>query len=113
MDTNKVALTVSVVALFLTIPLSIVGNLLTPRVRTWYSTTNQKRLLNRIEQLQYRLFQTHREWTFSPAEWEMYRFTAVTVLSVIAFITFGFCILSSGGLAIYTEAKSIADPSGQ
>ncbi|HEX6822686.1 MAG TPA: hypothetical protein VF123_11560 [Candidatus Sulfotelmatobacter sp.] len=72
MDINKVALMLAIAALILAIPLSIAGNLLTPIVRDWYSTSSFRRLNRRIEQLTITLKQSQASWVFTPAEWEMY-----------------------------------------
>lgn len=52
MDANRVALVVSVAALVLTVPLAIAANLLTPRIRDWYSTTTNRRLTKRLAALE-------------------------------------------------------------
>jgi hypothetical protein len=72
MDLNKIGLMVGILALMLAIPLAVVANLLTPRVREWYSTTSSKRLKKRIAQLEEKLRQSGQEWTFSQAEWETF-----------------------------------------
>src|ERR1700730_6723738 len=71
MDLNTLALTISVVALALTVPLSIAGNLLTPRIRDWYSTTTSRRLKKRIEALERELESVKDQALFSGAELEV------------------------------------------
>lgn len=61
LDMNKVSLVVSICALILAIPLSIVGNLLTPKLRDWYSTTSEKRLQARIAKLNSQLKESEQE----------------------------------------------------
>jgi len=48
MDTGKIGLLVTGIAVILAIPLSVVANLLTPRLQSWYSTTSQKRAKKRL-----------------------------------------------------------------
>jgi hypothetical protein len=72
MHFDKISLYIGVAALILAVPLAIIANLLTPRVRDWYSTTSQRRLRNRIAALGKRLEDSECGWTFTPAEWETY-----------------------------------------
>jgi hypothetical protein len=76
MDMNKASLVIGVSALILTVPLTIVGNLLTPKLRDWYSTTSEKRLRARIATLTSQLVQSAREWTFTTVEWLQYKTNA-------------------------------------
>jgi hypothetical protein len=73
MDLNKIGLAVGVLAFILAIPLAVIANLLTPKVRDWYSTTSLKRINRRLIELAVRLKTSEGLWTFTPAEWEIYR----------------------------------------
>ena len=48
MDLNKLGFAVGMLALLLAVPLSVVANLLTPKLRNWYSTTSLKRVEKRL-----------------------------------------------------------------
>ncbi len=39
MDINKAALLIAILALVFAVPLSIIANLLTPKMRSWYAAT--------------------------------------------------------------------------
>ena len=95
MDLIIVVFAVGIVSLLLTVPLSLVGNLLAPKLRDWYSTTSQKRLRTRIESLSNQLSESEREWTFTEAEWAQYRITtqAIAVLCVLANCAFASAFL--------------------
>jgi len=76
MDPSKISLIsliVSCVALFLTIPFAIFGNILTPKVRDWWAAnTGRQRLEKRIRTLQEKLRIAEESWCFTDAEWEIY-----------------------------------------
>jgi hypothetical protein len=73
MDLGKLSLIVSCLAFFLAIPLSILGNILTPRVRDWYAANaGRQRLEKRISTLQGKLHIAEESWCFTDAEWEIY-----------------------------------------
>jgi hypothetical protein len=82
MDIEKISLWVAVLAVLLAVPLTIVGNLLTPAFQSWYSTTNQKRLRRRLDALQ--LLLSEPSWTFTPAEWESYRANCRLLFAIAA-----------------------------
>lgn len=69
MDINRFGVAVGIVALFLAVPLTILGNILTPHVREWYSTTSSKRLQRRIAQIEATLSLAKTAWTFTQPEW--------------------------------------------
>jgi hypothetical protein len=73
MDTGKIGLLVTGIAIILAIPLSVVANLLTPRLQSWYSTTSQKRAKKRLGVLEAKLQASEQEWSFTPSEWVMYK----------------------------------------
>jgi hypothetical protein len=52
MDISKIALVLSVLALFLSVPLAITANLLTPRIQDWYAITTSRRLAKRLAVLE-------------------------------------------------------------
>ncbi len=73
MDSGKVSLIVSCLALLLSTPLSILGNILTPKVRDWWAVnTGRQRLEKRIRTLQEKLRVTEESWCFTDAEWEIF-----------------------------------------
>jgi hypothetical protein len=84
MDLNRIGFAVGIIALFLAIPLAIVANLLTPLVRDWYSTSSQRRLHERLAKLQERLRSSEQGWTFTPAEWQIYRDTGLIARIALA-----------------------------
>lgn len=73
MDLNKIGLLIGVFALLLAVPLAVSANLLTPKVQSWYSTTSLNRLNRRLLKLNERLKKSESSWTFTPAEWKLYR----------------------------------------
>jgi hypothetical protein len=73
MDIGKIGLIATAAAVFLAIPLSVVANLLTPRVQSWYGTTSQTRLRKRLRKLEVELLISEQGWTFTPSEWAAYK----------------------------------------
>jgi hypothetical protein len=89
MNLNKIGLLIGTLALILAVPLAIVANLLTPTVRDWYITTNQKRLRKRLDLLTKRLDQSEHQWAFSAAEWKTQRtIIGLVLILVLAVHTF-------------------------
>jgi hypothetical protein len=73
MDLGKLSLILSCVAVLLSIPLSVLANILTPKIRDWWTAhTGQPRLNKRIQALQHGLHVAEEEWCFTHAEWEIY-----------------------------------------
>jgi hypothetical protein len=91
MDLNKIALSISLLALTLTVPLAIAANILTPRITKWYGTTSYKRTTKRLASLEQRFDEAKREWVFPPAEWEAYHMGVMTAMLVL----FGFLVTFS------------------
>jgi hypothetical protein len=54
-DLTKLGLVVAIVAILLAIPLSVLANLLTPRIQNWWSQRSAKSLRSRIHKLQQEL----------------------------------------------------------
>jgi hypothetical protein len=104
MDLNKIGLAVGVLALMLAIPLAVVANLLTPRVREWYSTTSSKRLKQRIAELEEKLGQSEQEWTFTQGEWAVFSQGFVAGSSILTSIALLCTFL---GLAIAATIKTL------
>jgi hypothetical protein len=73
MNLARAGVWITAMAIVLAIPLTILGNVLTPRVVEWYAKTTQGRLRKRIAKLEARLHASEAEWTFTKLEWEMYR----------------------------------------
>ena len=65
------SLVLAIVALVLMYPVAIVANITSPKIHNWYSTTSRRRLSRRIAELELRLQESQREWTFTPAEWQI------------------------------------------
>jgi len=106
MDMNKVSLIIGTSALILAVPLSIVGNLLTPKLRDWYSATSEKKLQARIAALMRQLRQSEQEWTFTTVEWIQYRTNARAIQTF--FWLFG-CIFMSVILTIEILTLELTD----
>jgi len=73
MDVNRLSMWIGLLALALAVPLAVIANLLTPVIRNLYSSTNQNRLRKRLGELTATLQRSESQWTFTAAEWEIYR----------------------------------------
>jgi predicted PurR-regulated permease PerM len=91
-DINKIALVISIAALVLALPLGIVGNILTPKLRDWYSTTSQKRLRARIATLSAQLAKSEQQWTFTEAEWAQFKTNAIAIVIFCLLAICVFCV---------------------
>src|ERR1700734_732032 len=102
MELNKLGFAVGVLALVLAVPLAVLANLLTPRVRDWYSTTALKRLEKRILELRATLTRSEGTWTFTPGEWEIYE-TAFrrTQSSTFAFASVFYLVAGAAMMALF------------
>lgn len=58
---------------FCAVPLSIIGNMLTPLATRWYSATTLQRAKRRRLKLCHKLWLSEKEWTFTSGEWELYK----------------------------------------
>lgn len=98
MNLTTIGFVVTVLAVLLAVPLSVAANLLTPKVRDWYSTTSQKRLKKRLAALKPQLALATLAWTFTPAEWALFvsNFRATVFLLTISHM---FTSLAGGVLA--------------
>ncbi len=108
MDIGKIGLTVAGIAILLAIPLSVVANLLTPPVQSWYSTTSQKRLKKRIRRLESALQTSERQWTFTLPEWAAYKAGHRRNLSLFfGLLALSYCSRArSGAHSLYTLART-------
>jgi hypothetical protein len=91
MDLNKIGLAVGTLALFLSVPLAVIANLLTPYVREWYVGANQRRMKNRLDKLTKQLESFKGTWTFTGPEWAIY----MTVIRTVGTLIFGWHVLWS------------------
>jgi hypothetical protein len=94
MDVNKAGLYIGLLALFLAIPLSVVANLITPRLRDWYSTRSVIKLTRRILQLEEKLRKARQEWTFNPADlkiWESSINSESKISALLYVVLLGMC----------------------
>jgi hypothetical protein len=80
MDFRWIGLMIGVAALVLAIPLAVIANLITPRVRDWWSTTSRTRLTRRISKIENTLHQSEHEWMFTPAQLEIYLLSHTTAI---------------------------------
>src|ERR1700678_1516272 len=89
MDWNKVF---DVVAVALAVPLSVAANLLTPRIRDWYSTTTQRRLRKRLSALEQEYEDVENEPLWSRAEAEIFKTISFVGLDIVFLFTIMFTI---------------------
>jgi hypothetical protein len=82
MDLNKAGLAIGVLALVLAIPLAVVANLLTPKVRDWYVGMSTNRLRKRLANITKRLEEAEHEWIFTQAEWSIYQLVVLACMVV-------------------------------
>jgi hypothetical protein len=99
MDTAKIGLLVAGIAIILAVPLSVVANLLTPRLQSWYSTTSSKRLKKRMLFLESELRASEQKWTFTASEWVAYKAGFARFTSQFAVMAI-LCNLLMGGILI-------------
>jgi hypothetical protein len=76
---------IGIIALLLAIPLSVLANLLTPTVKNWLSQFSRKRLLKRIENLEFNLrrFDKEKDVSYSIELLE-------NGIIIVSFLAFGF-----------------------
>ena len=95
MDISKAGLYITVLAVVLAVPLSVVANLVTPKIRDWYSSTSEKRLRRRITELELKLRSYEIEWVFSPADWDLFSLIYRSAWSIVlCFAFFGLLIFT-------------------
>ena len=68
MNASRISFVVCTVALFLVFPSFLLANLIAPNTRDWFSTRSQKKLKERIADLEIRLRFAEDQRTFTPAE---------------------------------------------
>jgi nitrate reductase gamma subunit len=85
----------------LAVPLAVIANLLTPRVRGWYGTTSYERTKKRLALLEKKLEKAKQEWLFTPAEWTTYHMVVLASM----FVLLGFLIVFSTALLMELAAK--------
>ena len=97
MKFDKLGFILSCLALILAVPLSVLGNVLTPKIRDWWAAnTGQQRLNKRIQALQEKLYVAESDWCFTHAEWEIYEETYWSrqiVVCAAAVLLFGIFIV--------------------
>jgi hypothetical protein len=102
LDLNKVGLMIGVLALLLAVPLAVIANLLTPRVRDWYSTSSRSRIRKRLTEIESRLHVAESSWTFTPGEFASYRAHYDTI-RIISSGVHGGCSAILFGTAAYAR----------
>lgn len=93
MGYSKSRLLIGVLAMVLAIPLAMFANFMIPHLLNCYSTTSQERLIHRIAHLEKRLERAKNEWTFTPADWEMYRTIVISEVAALSFGCFVFAVI--------------------
>jgi hypothetical protein len=81
-DAATWGLILQVVALFLTLPLAIIGTLLAPKVEDWFATMSQKSLAARIDKLDRKINQLDKEPLLTKTEDQIVKFLERAILSL-------------------------------
>lgn len=94
MDLTKLAIWISILSFVLAPALSIVANLITPKIERWWSMTTLARLERRITKLKAELDEWSRTWHFTPAEWEIRNTQLVVALAIYSAVLFGVLLIA-------------------
>lgn len=98
-DLGLWGLIVGIAAILLTVPLSMLGNILTPRFLNWWSERSVSSLSRRIMRLERQLAETRKLPPISDGEEQILR--TVTWIGITLVQLIGMSMVSIGGLLIY------------
>jgi hypothetical protein len=81
-DVATWGLVLQLVALFLTLPLAIIGTLLAPKVEDWMAATSKRSLATRIEYLEAQIAEMEKEPPLTEPEEQITKFLEQTIFSL-------------------------------
>lgn len=110
MNASRISFVISTVALFLVFPSFLLANLVAPDIRDWFSTRSQKKLKERIADLEIRLRFAEDQRTFTPAGRSSARanFVMGLIFGLVGLVVLASIILGmASGLLLSTHSKQL------